>query len=83
MRLEVRNLLRGEIVVDAQLEVIRACNQPVLSRYEPASSDGHVRELERLHDRAGFVTPNVYMARVQRCENPWLGRMEVDSLDPL
>src|SRR5256885_9592322 len=38
------------VVVDTQLEVVRSANHPILSCYEPPSSDGDIGKFECLND---------------------------------
>jgi hypothetical protein len=45
-------------------QVIGSAHNPVLPRNEPASADGHVRELKRLDDLLGLVGPDVNGAAV-------------------
>ena len=50
VRLEGGDLLRGVVVVHAELEVIAATHDPVLARDEAAGADGDIGELEGLDD---------------------------------
>jgi hypothetical protein len=54
------------------LKVVRASHDPVLARHEATGTDGHIGELKRLDRRARFVGPDVYVAAVERREDPWL-----------
>jgi hypothetical protein len=81
--LEAGNLLARIIVVYAKLEVITATDDPVLPRNEPTSSDGDISDFERLNSLLGFVRPDVNMSRVESRQNPWLSRVEIDTLHTL
>ena len=50
MSFEGGNLFGGVVVVDSQLEVVRAAHYPVLARNEATCSDWHVCKLEGLDD---------------------------------
>ncbi len=83
MGLERRDLLARVVVIDAQLEVVRAANDPVLARNEAASADGHFAELEALDDLLRLVGPDVSRAAIETREDPWLLRVKVDGLGAL
>ena len=63
------DFLAGVVVVDAELEVIAAADDPVLAGDEAAGADGDVGELEGFDDGLGFVGPDVDVAAVERGEN--------------
>ena len=69
MRLERCDLLACVVVVDSQLEVIAAANNPVLARNEAACSYGNIGELKGLNDRLSFVGPDVNVATVEGGED--------------
>lgn len=69
MRLERCDLLACVVVVDSQLEVIAAANNPVLARNEAACSYGNIGEFEGLNDRLGLVGPDVNVATVEGGED--------------
>ena len=81
MRLERGDLFVRIVVEDAQLEVVRARDEPVLARDEAAAAHGDLRDLERLDERARVVVVDVNVAVVEPDEEPWLGGVEVDRLD--
>lgn len=63
------DLLAGVVVVDAELEVIAAADDPVLAGDEATCSHGDVGEFEGLDDGLGFVGPDVDMAAVEGGED--------------
>lgn len=65
VRLKGRNLLRGVVVVDSQLEVVGAADNPVLARNKAAGADGHIGQFECLDDGLRFVRPDVDVAAVE------------------
>ena len=81
VRLERGDLFVRVVVEDAQLEVVRARDEPVLARDEAAAAHGDLRDLERLDERARVVVVDVDVAVVEADEEPWLGGVEVDRLD--
>ena len=83
MRLERCDLLRGVVVVDAQLEVIGTCYYPILPRDEATGAYGYIGELEGLDDGLRYVRPDVDVAAIQGREDPWLGWMKVNAFDTL
>lgn len=62
MRLELRNLLRGVVVVNSDLEIIGTANNPVLAGDEATASHRDVGQLKGLDDLLGFVGPDGHMA---------------------
>ncbi len=62
VRLEGGDLLRGVVVVYAQLEVVGSADDPVLARYKATRAHGDIGQLEGFDDRLGLVGPDVYMA---------------------
>ena len=60
--LEGGDLLGGIIIVDAQLEVVGAADDPVLSGDETAGSDRDVGQLKCLDDLLRLVAPDIDMA---------------------
>ncbi len=83
MRLEAGDLLAGVVVVDAELEVIAATDDPILAGDEAAGAHGDVGELEGLDDALRFVGPDVDVAAVEGGEDPWFCWVEVDAFDSL
>jgi hypothetical protein len=69
VRLKRCDLLACVVVVDPQLEVIAAANNPVLARNEATCSYGDIGEFEGLNDRLGFVGPDVNVATVEGGED--------------
>ena len=63
------DFLGGVVVVDAQLEVVGAADDPVLAGDEAAGAHGHVGELEGLDDGLRLVGPDVDVARVEAGED--------------
>ena len=60
--LEGGDLLGGVIVVDTELEVVGAADDPVLSGNEAAGSDRDIGQLEGFDDLLSLVAPDVDMA---------------------
>jgi hypothetical protein len=69
MRLEGCDLLACVVVVDSQLEVIAAANNPVLARNEAACSYRNIGKFEGLDNRLRFVGPDVDVAAVEGGED--------------
>ena len=63
------NLLGGVVVVDTELEVITAADDPILTGDEAAGSDRDIGELESLDDGLGGVGPDVDVAGVEGGED--------------
>ncbi len=76
--LEGGNLFVSVVIEDAQLEVIRASNEPVFSRNEANASNGDCCDLKRLDSRACFVVVNDHRSVVESSNEPWFRRVEVD-----
>lgn len=83
MGFEGGDLLGGIVIVYPQLVIIGSAHDPILPSNEPSSSDRDIGEFECLDDRLAFVGPDIGFAVVESCEDPRLGRMEVNPLDPL
>lgn len=83
MRLEGGNLLVCVVIEDAQLEVVRASNEPVFARDELDASYRNLSDLERLDQCASFVVVDVDCAIVETGEQPGFRRMKVDTLDAI
>jgi hypothetical protein len=79
--LERVHLLERVVVEDAELEVVRARDEPLLARDEARAPDRDLGDLESLEDRAGVDVVDLDGAVVQAREQPGLGRVEVDVLD--
>ena len=80
--LEARYLL-GRIVVDnAQLEIIRPGNDPVLAGHEATSSYWDIGEFKCLDGGACFVGPDVDVPAVERREDPWFYFIDCRSQSP-
>jgi hypothetical protein len=62
MSFKRRDLLRGVVVEDAEMEVVGTNHEPVLSGDEAASADRDVGDLEGLDEGLGLVGPDVDMA---------------------
>jgi hypothetical protein len=82
------DLLAGVVVVDSQLEVIAAGNNPVLACNEATSSYRNIGEFECLDDRLCFVRPDVNVAAVEGGEDlvgrqQALGMIGVNSSSPM
>ena len=60
--LEGSDLLGGVVVVDAQLEIIGAADDPVLSGNEATGTNRDVGQLKSLDDLLGLIAPDVDMA---------------------
>lgn len=82
VRLEGCDALLGVVVVDAEVEVVAAADEPVLAGDEGDGAHGDLGDLERLYERFRLVVPDDDAARVQAGNDPWVGRVEVDGLDP-
>ena len=65
------------IVEDPELEVVGACDKPVLAGDEANAADRHLRDLERLDQCAGVMIIDIDRAVVETGEDPGLGGMEV------
>lgn len=83
VRLKSGNLFVRVIVEDAYLEVVGASHEPVLARNEANTSYGDFRDFKGFHQCPSFMIVNVDGAVVETCEQPWLGRVEVDTLDAI
>ncbi len=69
--LEAGDLL-GSIVVDnAQLEIVRPSDNPVLPRDEATSSNRDIGQFKGLDGGSCFVGPDVNVAAVKRGKDPW------------
>ena len=77
------DLLGGVVVVDADLEVIRATDDPILAGNEAPCTNGYIGKFECFDYGLCFVGPYVCMTAVESRQNPGLGRMKVDTFDPL
>ena len=75
--LKGRDLFMRVIVEDPELEVVGACDKPVLAGNEANAADRHLRDLERLDQCAGVMIIDVDCAVVETGEDPGLGGMEV------
>jgi hypothetical protein len=82
VRLEGCDALLGVVVVDAEVKVVAAAHEPVLAGDEGDGAHGDLGDLERLYERFRLVVPDDDAARVQAGNDPWVGRVEVDGLDP-
>ena len=69
------------IIEDAQLEIVRAGDEPVLPRYESYTSHGYLRDLECLDQSARVMVVDIYAAIIQTSEKPGFCRMKVDCFD--
>ena len=67
---ERSDLLRGVIVVDSDLEIVRATDDPILAGNKSACPHGNICELEGLDDGLCFVGPYVDVAAVEGGEDP-------------
>lgn len=77
------DLLVRIVVEGAQLKVVRASDEPLLSRNKMDTSNGDISNFERLDDSSGFMVVDLHGAVVQSDEDPWLSWMKVDRLDPI
>lgn len=68
MGFEGRHLFVGVVVEDAQLEVVRAGDEPVLARYKFDTSHWDLCDLERFDDGASLVVVDVDGAVVEPSE---------------
>ena len=80
MGFEGRHFFVGVVVEDAQLEIVRARNEPVLARDKFDTAHWDLCDLERFDDGASLVVVNIDGAVVQPGEQPWFGWMEIDAL---
>jgi hypothetical protein len=53
VRLEGGDFLGGVVVVDAELEVVTAADDPVLAGYEASRADGNIGQFEGFDDCLG------------------------------
>ena len=83
MRLKRRDLLVCVVVEDAQLEIVRARNEPVLAGYETDAAHGDLRDLKGLDQGTRFVVVDVDRAIVKTGEDPRLGGVEVNALNAI
>ena len=67
--LEGGDFLTGVVVVDAELEVIAAADDPILAAHEAAGAHGDVGQLEGLDDGLAVVGPDVDVAGVEGGED--------------
>ena len=79
MGFEGRHLFMGVVVEDAQLEVVRAGDEPVLARNKFDTAHWDLRDLERFDDGASLVVVDVDGAIVQPSEQPWFCWVEIDA----
>lgn len=77
------DLLRGVIVVNADLEVIRATDDPILAGDEAPCTNRYICKFERFDYGLCFVGPYISMTAIESRQNPGLGRVKVDAFDPL
>lgn len=80
---ECRDFFVCVVIEHAKLEVVGACDEPVLARNKFAAPDGNLGHLERLDDGACLVVIYVHGAIVETGQKPWLSGMEVDAFDSL
>jgi hypothetical protein len=83
VRLKRDDLFVRIIIEDAQLEVIRTGNEPVLARDEAYTSNGYFRNLEGFHEGTGIGVVDVHAAIVETSEQPRFGRVKVDCFDAI
>ena len=67
--LEGGDFLAGVVVVDAELEVIAAADDPILAAHEAAGAHGDVGQLEGFDDGLAVVGPDVDVAGVEGGED--------------
>ena len=67
------------VVEDAKLEIVRACDEPILAGYEADAAYGNLRDLKRLNQGTRFVVVDIDRAIVETGEDPGLCWMKVDS----
>ncbi len=72
------------IVVEyPQLEVVGACHEPVLARYEAHTANRHLCHFKCLDQGTSFVVIDVDCAVVETGQKPWFRRVEVYALDTI
>lgn len=81
--LKRRDFFVRVVIEDTELEVVGACDEPVLARNELATTHGDLGNLEGLYDGACLVVINVHGAVVEPRQQPWLSGVEVYALDSL
>ena len=95
--LERSDLFRSIVVVDADLEIVGAADNPILAGDKPPRSDRDIGELEGFDDSLmkirrwlrgldekaylSFVRPNIGMAAVECCEDLVLGSATAALVD--
>jgi hypothetical protein len=79
MSLKSGYFLVGVVVEDTKLEIVRASNEPVLTRDELDASNRDLRDFESLDDSAGLVVVDVDCAVVETGQDPWFCGVEIYS----
>lgn len=69
----------GVVVEDSNLEVVRARDEPVLSRDEADATNGDLRDLKCLDECACVMIVDVDRAVIETGEDPGFSGMEVDT----
>jgi hypothetical protein len=81
--LECRDFFVCVVIEDAELEIVGACDEPVLARNKFAAPNRNLGNLERLDNGACIMVIYVYGAVVEAGQEPWLGGVKVDAFDSL
>jgi hypothetical protein len=76
---EERHLFVGVVIEDAQLEVIRAGNEPVLASDKFDTAHWDLWDLERFDDGASLVVVDVDGTVVEPSKQPWFCWVEFDA----
>ena len=83
MGFDLTDFLAGVVIVASQLEIITACQEPVLARDESNGSNGYLGYFKCLDERAGGIVVNLNATAVQTGEDPWFRRVKIDRLDSI
>jgi hypothetical protein len=83
MGLERVDLFVGVVVEHPELVVIAACDEPLLAGDEASTPHRDFGDLKGLEDGAGVDVVDLHGPVVETGEQPGLGRVEIDVLDPI
>ena len=75
------HLLVRVVVEDSQLEIVRACYEPILAGNESDTSHWNFGNFKGFDKGSCLMIVDIHAPVVQAGQEPWFSRMEVDCLD--